>query len=218
MLHQPKDRRNGNQTTNCLEGVEARQRASRKHHPFLNRCKQELEHFILMKIPAEWHRRKLLFRSEQGARTRYFAVRTREWGKNEWSHYDMAASRFGPCCPSGTLLWRWNLWLDPSEQAQPRTPGRGPTPLEKSYSLCSTSRGCVRAYAHELGGGTAEGNVELDVKDRNDGLKMKREDVSLPTFWTCEMQMLLPVMPKIHLRKHHVCWTVLVMFYVGGWR
>lgn len=63
----------------------------------------------------------------------------------------------------------------------------------------------MRAYAHELGGGTAEGNVELDVKDRNDELKMKREDISLPTFWTCEMQMLLPVMPKIHLRKHHVC-------------
>lgn len=54
----------------------------------------------------------------------------------------MAASCSGPCCPSGTLLW-WNLWLDPSEQAQPWTSGRGPTPLEKSYSLSSTSRQCV---------------------------------------------------------------------------
>lgn len=66
----------------------------------------------------------------------------------------------------------------------------------------------MRASVHELGGGTAEGNVELDVKDRNDGLKMKREDVyslHLPTFWTCEMQMLLPVMPKMYLRKHQVC-------------
>ncbi len=82
-------------------------------------------------------------------------------------------------CPSGTLLWRWNLWLGPFRAGPATDPGRGPTPFRKViFHFCSTSRGCVRAYAHELGGGTAEGNVELDVKDRNDGLKMKREDVS----------------------------------------
>lgn len=35
---------------------------------------------------------------------------------------------------------------------------------------------------------TADGGVGLDAKDRNDGLKMKREDISLPSSQTCEMR------------------------------
>lgn len=65
------------------------------------------------------------------------------------------------------------------------------------FTLLHTEAVCARAsFCAHVGGGTAEGNVQLDVKDRNDGMKTKREDIYLPSFWTHWTQTLLPVTPK----------------------